>query len=120
MIAHLVDRFGEEHERLYGHRSDPDNPIEIITVRGIGRTGERKLLTQDIDTGDVMTSNNRNAYFGQEHGSILTPVVRRVDLDKEIDGPLLIDEYDSTVVIPPGMRVQRDDQNTIVIKTEIL
>lgn len=120
VIAHLVDRFGEEHERLYGHRSDPDNPIEIITVRGIGRTGERKLLTQEIDTGDVMTSNNRNAYFGQEHGSILTPVVRRVDLDKEIDGPLLIDEYDSTVVIPPGMRVQRDDQNNIVIKTEIL
>ena len=29
--------FEAEHERLYGHRSDPDNAVEVVAVRLIGR-----------------------------------------------------------------------------------
>ena len=35
----LRSAFLAEHERLYGHRSDPDNPIEVVAVRLIGRAG---------------------------------------------------------------------------------
>jgi len=37
LLRTLEDGFKLEHERLYGHRSDPDNPVEVVTVRLIGR-----------------------------------------------------------------------------------
>jgi N-methylhydantoinase A/oxoprolinase/acetone carboxylase beta subunit len=45
-------------------------------------------------------------------------VVARADLATGRDGPLLIDEYDSTAVVPPGMRAWLDEQNQIVMEPE--
>ncbi|MCW5850274.1 MAG: hydantoinase/oxoprolinase family protein [Anaerolineae bacterium] len=39
LLTTLHGAFLAEHERLYGHRSDPDNPIEVVAVRLIGRAG---------------------------------------------------------------------------------
>jgi N-methylhydantoinase A len=33
-------------------------------------------------------------------------------------GPLLIDEYDATTLVPPGCRAWRDEWDNIVITTE--
>ena len=51
----------------------------------------------------------RLADFGEAHGAIETPVVSRAEIgDQPRPGPLLIDEYDTTVVVPPGWSVRRD------------
>ena len=115
-IPRLSADFEEEHERLYGHRSDPDNPIEVIAVRGIGRTGGTGLPGRTEPAGAAAQGGERVAYFGS-HGSISTPVVARADLDQWADGPLLIDEYDSTIVVPPGARARRDDRGNLLIET---
>ena len=116
LIPRLSADFEEEHERLYGHRSDPDNPIEVIAVRGIGRTGGTGLPGRTEPAGAAPQGGERAAYFGS-HGSISTPVVARADLDQWADGPLLIDEYDSTIVVPPGARARRDDRGNLLIET---
>ena len=116
LIPRLSADFEEEHERLYGHRSDPDNPIEVIAVRGIGRTGGTGLPGRTEPAGAAAQGGERVAYFGS-HGSISTPVVARADLDDWADGPLLIDEYDSTIVVPPGARARRDDRGNLLIET---
>ena len=58
--------FEAEHERLYGHRSDPDNAVEVIAVRLIGRV---QLGTQDDALQPVRTyiptERTRDAYFGE-------------------------------------------------------
>ena len=116
VIPRLSAHFEEEHERLYGHRSDPDNPIEVIAVRGIGRTGGSGLPGRTEPTGTAVEGGERSAYFG-DLGSISTPVLARGDLDGWADGPLLIDEYDSTIVVPPGARARRDDRGNLLIET---
>ena len=116
VIPRLSAHFEEEHERLYGHRSDPDNPIEVIAVRGIGRTGGSGLPGRTEPAGAAVEGGERSAYFG-DLGSISTPVVARGDLDRWADGPLLIDEYDSTIVVPPGARARRDDRGNLLIET---
>ena len=116
VIPRLSASFEEEHERLYGHRSDPDNPIEVIAVRGIGRTGGSGLPGRTEPAGAAAQGGERSAYFG-DLGSISTPVVARGDLDQWADGPLLIDEYDSTIVVPPGARARRDDRGNLLIET---
>ena len=60
------------------------------------------------------------AYFGQQHGVRATPVLSRFALDREEprDGPLLIDEYDATTLVPPGSSVRLDHFNNILIRIE--
>lgn len=60
--------------------------------------------------------STRRAYFGADYGSIDTPVVTRADIDGSARGPLLIDEYDSTTVIPPGWSVRRDGEGNLVLE----
>jgi len=109
--------FETEHERLYGHRSDPGNAVEVTAIRLIGRAdlGAQTNIFKQVTTYAPI-AQPRRAYFGPEWGSIETPVVARADLAAGRDGPLLIDEYDSTAVVPPGMRAWLDEQNQIVME----
>jgi len=45
-----------------------------------------------------------------------TPVMRRSDLAKPRSGPLIVEEYDATCVVPPGSRAQLDAGSNIVIE----
>ena len=61
----------------------------------------------------------RLAYFGPAHGPIPTPVIGRADLDdRPRSGPLLIDEYDATTLVPPECAAHLDPHGNIVIATE--
>ena len=119
-LATLIATFEQEHEQLYGHRSDPDNPVQVVAVRLVGRTaapeiqrlGDISKATAARTTGQATT---RPAYFGVEVGLIDTPVLTRRDLIESVAGPLLIDEYDSTIVVPPGMQARLDAQGNIEI-----
>ena len=57
----------------------------------------------------------RPAYFGAE-GWLETPILRRSDLSsKPRAGPLIIEEYDATCVVPPDARASLDAGGNIVI-----
>jgi len=47
-----------------------------------------------------------------------TPVISRRQLDKPAIGPFLIDEYDSTTVVAPGMKVWRDADENLIIEPQ--
>jgi N-methylhydantoinase A len=111
----LVD-FENEHERLYGHRSDPDNPLEVVIVRLIGRVESRVPQKFEQQTTDVdHRSTSRRAYFGKTSGEIDTPVVQRSELINPTPGPVLIDEYDSTIVVPPGFTAHMDEHGNLLM-----
>ena len=57
----------------------------------------------------------RRAYFGSW---IETPVIRRSDLTRPHLGPLIVEEYDATCVVPPGARAELDGAGNIVIEIE--
>ena len=60
----------------------------------------------------------RRAYFGREHQMLLTPVLARADLDgRPRPGPLLVDEYDATTLVPPGATACLDGHGNILIAT---
>ena len=117
-LTTLLATFEQEHEQLYGHRSDPDNPVEVVAVRLVGRTaapeiqrlGETSKAIASDPKGQGIT---RPAYFGADGGLIDTPVLTRRDLTDNVAGPLLIDEYDSTIVVPPGMQAKLYAQENI-------
>ena len=116
-IKTLYTTFETEHERLYGHRSDPDNPVEVVAVRLIGQAGirgQQGVLNPAERLGARAAS--REAYFGESWGTIDTLVISRHDLGEEgTTGPLLIDEYDSTIVVPPDYRGYLDSDGNILM-----
>ena len=116
-VQRLCKAFERAHRQLYGHSSDPDNPVEVVAVRLIGSTGHRESrgrIRAARRAGRNMSA--RPAYFGKAWGTVETPVIDRTALTEPRNGPLLIDEYDSTIVVPPDMRVYRDRQDYVVLE----
>ena len=113
----LRQTFEDEHERLYGHRSAAGHTVEVLAVRLVGKAVQDRtegFLQPPELQGEAARS--RTAYFGSRWGAIDTPVVTRTSLREATQGPLLIDEYDSTVVVPPATRVRLDDLQNVVME----
>ena len=117
MVTHLEEAFGAEHERTYGHRAGRDEPVELVSIQVIGaglRTGsvpERVIVSRP----EPATPPPRQVYFGRERGWMKTPVVQRSELSTSRPGPLIVEEYDATCVVPPGARATLDAGGNIVI-----
>ncbi|PUA18421.1 hydantoinase/oxoprolinase family protein [Glaciimonas sp. PCH181] len=115
--------FHAEHRRTYGHASEHE-PVELVTVRlsgGLKLQENRRYEAEKLESGDQVesarASKTRKAYFGKKHGLIDTPVLTRKELlGRQIVGPAIIEEYDSTCVIPPGATARIDNHQNIHIQ----
>lgn len=123
-LAEVASSFHAEHCRTYGHSSE-DEPVELVNIRAIGRLKSQMNRAYDADkagTAKTPASTPRNrasrlAYFGKRHGLLETPVLRRADLlDAQVIGPAIVEEYDSTCVIPPGAVATVDQHQNIHIQ----
>ena len=58
----------------------------------------------------------RRAYFGRDDDWLEVPVITRAALAKDRAGPLIVEEYDATCVIPPRATARLDDYGNKLIK----
>ncbi len=117
-VARLRAAFSAEHQRTYGHAA-VDDPIALVNIRVTaavrGSTGRGAARLPRPAAG---ASPDRVAWFGRGIGPVATPVIGRFDLDASArPGPLLIDEYDATTLVPPGAAARLDEFDNIVIDT---
>jgi N-methylhydantoinase A len=114
-VARMMADFNTEHLRTYGHASESD-PVDVVSVKVLGRVASmHETVLEALDDGGA-DSGSRAAYFGNDHGVVETPVVRRADLvGTHRAGPLFVDEYDATCVVPPGCAATLDDLGNIEI-----
>jgi N-methylhydantoinase A len=118
MVAYLEEAFGQEHERTYGHRAGPEEPVELVSMQVVGlglREGSGVPERVRPSRAEPAPPPPRPAYFGPERGWIETPVLRRSDLAGGRMGPLIVEEYDATCVVPPGASAKLDAGGNIVI-----
>ena len=122
-ISRLEEAFGQEHERTYGHRAGPDEPVELVNAQLIGlgipdssRIPESLKFERDTNV-DALPS--RQAYFGAELGWRETRILHRADLASPTDGPCIVEEYDATCLVPPNARAHLDDRGNIVIDLQL-
>ena len=121
--AESLERLGEayavEHEKTYGYRVD--EPMQLVNIRVIARAiAESPRVPEGIDLGlqgSGPATAERKVYFGPETGWTNTPIVDRASLDEAgTDGPLIVEEYDSTVAVPPGWRASLDSLKDILLE----
>ena len=119
-IAALEQAFDEEHEKTYGHRASQEEDHLFVNFRVIGKITRERLMASTSGNGATAKQESRGAYFGSEYGLLETPVLSRdVLTDRPQEGPLLIDEYDSTTVVPPDCQAWLDSSGNIRVGFEV-
>lgn len=116
LLAELPARFGAEHERTYGFRAPADEPVELTGLTVIARgVAEAPRLPARIPPAGSAGAASRLAWFG-DAGWVETPVLDRAALsDTPREGPLIVQEYDATCLVPPGARAALDGFGDIVL-----
>jgi N-methylhydantoinase A len=120
-IARLLQQlFTEAHERAFGYHAD--DPIELVSLRlralaNAGRLRFAELANISATSSSVPGHNGRSrqVYFGRGHGLLETPIRRRQDISRTHNGPLIVEEPDTTVVVPPGWSVSLDEYANLVL-----
>jgi N-methylhydantoinase A len=122
LISSLAQLFTNEHDHAYGYHRD--DPIELVSVRVRALSPAGSIRFADLSGGLVegdyrsRATARREAFFGPTLGTIMTPVCRRFDLEGRRRGPLIIEEPDTTIVVPPGWIVERDPFANVIMSGE--
>ena len=84
----------------------------------IGKRIPRKvLLPKPNFAKNIKNQTKRKVYFGPSIGTKEARVVNRSLLSsKPLEGPIIIEEYEGTAVVPPGCKVTMDKYFNVVIK----
>ena len=117
-LDEAVQRFHEQHEQEFAYRRD-DAPVEIyqIALEAIGTTPKPAFVAQPRTSGVMPEPKERRRVWFESTGWVDTPVYDRDELPpgSTFPGPAVIDQLDSTTVVPPGCRAEIDEWLMILI-----
>jgi N-methylhydantoinase A len=113
--AGLRDRFHTEHERAYGYSID--EPVELVNLRA-SAVVQRGLDDIDYEGEGDAAVGTREAYFDGDPYE--TTVYDRVAVPsgETVPGPAVLEQQESTVVVPPEWTGTVQDDGTLVLTTE--
>jgi N-methylhydantoinase A/oxoprolinase/acetone carboxylase beta subunit len=123
--AKLAAQFHDAHEREYSRRfEESDIEIPNIRVRGIGLI--EPLQMREVDRAGESPAaalrHEREAWFrvDGELRELPTKFYDRAQLvaGNRVQGPAVINQYDTTTVIPPGLTAEIDRFGNILIWIE--
>jgi N-methylhydantoinase A len=115
--------YREEYRRLYG-REGPDVPLEAITWR-VEVSAPRPEILQEERGGDPRAldearKGKREIYLPEKDGFAAVPVYDRYRLDPgaAFDGPAVVEERESTVIVGPDSRAEVDGSRNLIVRWE--
>ena len=111
--AELRAAFEREHDRLFGH-VQPDSTVELTKLRvvGIGALPPLHPVRSEPSGSVPVPASTRDVYAfgprGEPLGFVPTAVFRGADLlpGHRLEGPLLVEEQTTTVVVGPQDRLK--------------
>lgn len=118
-VSELVEAFHAEHEREFNFRRD-EAPVAIfrIAIKAIGTVPKAEMPKSDVNPHTPEPIGQRDVWFdGTAHKAAL---YQREELSAGaiFKGPAIVDQFDSTTVVPPGMTAKVDAYMNILIETK--
>ncbi len=119
----VITRFEQTYKELY-ERPGPPVPIEILNWRVVsaGPKPDVRLTVREVDDGAVVAADcvkgHRPAYFPETNGYVDTAIYDRykMKLGMTFDGPAIVEERESTVIIGPGAKCAIDSDHNLVVE----
>ena len=120
LLAGLFDGFHKAHRGVFGYDYRGRHLIQTIALR-VTAIGQRHVaMPEYVFEGAVakpMQAGTRQVLFDLKRGSESVPIFRRAELPAgwSLNGPAIIDQYDSTTVIPAGFGVTVDRLGNLIV-----
>ncbi len=118
-LQDAVDRFHSEHEREHSYRRD-DAPVEFyrLTLRAVGVTPKPELARHERTGRMPEPLDRRLVKFDETEVPVDTAVYERFSLPAgaELHGPAVLEQLDSTVLVPPGVTAEVDDWLNVTMR----
>jgi N-methylhydantoinase A len=129
-LNEVVAAFHAEHRGLYGYdfAGDPSQQVEWVNLRvsGIGPITRPEIRQVSGSSAPRATRGSSQAddpktrpvCFDADAGYVDTPVLWRTDLGtgSMVEGPVIIEEYGSTVPVHPGFSAIVDDFGNLLVR----
>ncbi len=117
-VPGIVAAFHAAHERVYGY-ARAQQPVEFVNLRAVHTFPlPRPVVTpaaRATGTVDEAQIGSRRAYFD---GFLPTPIYERARLPRgaRLAGPAIVEQLDTTTVIPPGVTALVDDAGNLRLR----
>ncbi|MFC1923931.1 hydantoinase/oxoprolinase family protein [Chloroflexota bacterium] len=122
-LEEAVLLFHQRHNEVYGYSSD-DEPTEVVSAHLVAHGLKSKPKFAKKHFADPYPSlhsivDERPVYF-EPYGWMDSMVYAREHLlpGNRIDGPAIVQQYDSTCVIPPGWKASVDEFSNLRLRIE--
>ena len=120
-VTAVAECFAESYQRRFGRTEKM--PPETVTWRVVV-SGPRPPLIEAVrhSTGkaakELVEAKHRPVWFGDRVGFVDTPVYARTPLRSgtSIEGPAVIEETESTLIIPPDFRGTMDTALNLIVE----
>ncbi|HKB25401.1 MAG TPA: hydantoinase/oxoprolinase family protein [Methylomirabilota bacterium] len=120
-LARVRAAFDEVYAARYGY-ANPAEPVEVVTwkLSAVGGSPRIALAKAAARGGDGAPKGTRRAYFPEARGYVDTPVYDRYALaaGARVEGPAIVEERESTTVLPPGVAATVDEYASLVAELE--
>jgi len=121
ILAQIAERFVEEYLKTYGYRDHTSLELVKITVTGRGLRQSRlefNAMTIEQRTG-AARATHRLVSFTRAAPAIETAIVSRAAIaTSPRSGPLIVEEFDATIVVPPDATISRDAMGNLILTIE--
>jgi N-methylhydantoinase A len=118
VLQRLAAAFEDSHHKTYGHRGH-DNIVELVNLHLVANGVSDKPRVPDtleFPKERGASGEERMVWFGPELGSHKTKVVSRAAVGTSMmQGPLIVSEFDTTIVVPPDFQVMRDQWFNVIM-----
>ena len=117
-----LDAFHSAHERAYGYAYRGEQLVELVNIRvsGTGPTAVIDPREEGLTDGDGGSARvgERAVYFGPDEGSPTCSLYERTKLSpgETVVGPAIVEQYDSTIVVPPWADATVDGYRNLIIE----
>ncbi|MCL6558689.1 MAG: hydantoinase/oxoprolinase family protein [Firmicutes bacterium] len=118
-IENIIECFRDLHRQYYGYRRD-NATVEVVALRlvAIGKLPETK--PQSGVKGQAKTvAGRRRIYLSGEYLDVPAYTRGQMGTGWELEGPALISQDDSTILIWPGDRLHLDRWGNIIVETVV-
>ena len=116
-----VAAFHQEHAREHNYRRDAAT-VEVyrLNVGAVGVTPKAELRRYESSGAALRSTGTRSVQFDELDGLVATPVYTREGLPAGavLEGPAVIDQLDSTTLVPPGVTAEVDEWLNVRIHVE--
>ncbi len=120
-LARIRAAFDEIYAARYGYAS-PAEPVETVTwkLAAVGGAPRVALAKAPAASRDGGLKDRRRAWFPETRGWTESAVYDRYSLapGSRLDGPAIIEERESTSVLPPGTSASVDEYANLIVTVE--